>query len=104
MPKALANRLLHFDIEEDFDEWKKWAIRNGINAKVVGFLTFKPTSLMYFDTGSDSLAFPTPRSWEMVSNLLNTISSVNATKINDTNKTDILVFGPLNHFAVPLDK
>jgi hypothetical protein len=74
MPKALANRLLHFDIEEDFDEWKKWAIRNGINAKVVGFLTFKPTSLMYFDTGSDSLAFPTPRSWEMVSNLLNTIS------------------------------
>ena len=29
---------------------------------------------MGFDSGSDDLAFPTPRAWEMVSNLLNGIS------------------------------
>lgn len=74
MPKALANRLMHFDIEVDFDSWKMWAIRNGVNEKIIGFLTFKPNALMEFDTNIDSLAFATPRSWEMVSNLLNNIS------------------------------
>ena len=73
MPKALANRLLHIEVEGSFDSWKKWAIRNGINDKVIGFLSFRQNYLMGFDSGSDDLAFPTPRSWEMVSNLLNNI-------------------------------
>ena len=74
MPKALANRLLHFEIESSFKAWKEWAIRNGINEKVVGFLTFRQSYLMVFDQATDDLAFPTPRSWEMVSNILNNIS------------------------------
>ena len=74
MPKALANRLMHFEIEDDFDAWKRWAVRSGINEKVLGFLTFKPTALMEFDPSIDSIAFATPRSWEMVSNILNNIS------------------------------
>ena len=75
MPKALANRLMHFEIEDDFDAWKRWAVKTGINDKVVGFLTFKPTALMGFDPSIDSIAFATPRSWEMVSNILNNISN-----------------------------
>ena len=74
MPKALANRLLHIEIEGSFDSWKKWAISSGINDKVIGFLSFRQGFLMGFDAGSEDLAFPTPRSWEMVSNLLNGIS------------------------------
>ena len=74
MPKALSNRLMHFDVSGSFTEWKKWAISKGINGKVVGFLTFKPDRLMGFDTSSDDLAYPTPRSWEMVSNVLNVVS------------------------------
>ena len=70
MPKALANRLCHFDIEADFRTWKDWAIKHGLDSKVTGFLSFKPDLLMRFDPGSDELAFPSPRSWEMVSNIL----------------------------------
>ena len=74
MPKALANRLLHIEVVGGFVQWKHWAVRTGINPKVVGFLSFRQEYLMGFDSASDDLAFPTPRAWEMVSNLLNGVS------------------------------
>ncbi len=75
MPKALANRLMHIEVKLSFSSWKKWAIENGVHPYVVGFLDFKRDSLMAFDPQSDHVAFPTPRSWEMVSNLLNHLGS-----------------------------
>ena len=74
MPKALANRLLHIEVKGSFRAWKEWAIRSGVNEKVIGFLSFRQNYLMGFDSSSDDLAFATPRSWEMVSNLLNNVS------------------------------
>lgn len=71
MPKALANRLMHIQVKVSFDAWKKWAIQNGVNSKVLGFLSFRRDYLMGFDPASDDLAFATPRAWEMVSDLLN---------------------------------
>ncbi len=73
MPKALANRLMHIEVEGSFNSWKQWAIQNGVNEKVVGFLTFRRECLMNFNSGDDDLAFATPRSWEMVSNILNCV-------------------------------
>ena len=74
MPKALANRLCHLEIKSDFVSWKRWAVNKGINEKVTGYLTFRQTALDQFGT-DDMLAFPTPRSWEMVSNILSTVSA-----------------------------
>ncbi len=71
MPKALANRLMHIEIRTDFEDWRKWAVENGINGKVIGFLSFKRNKLMDFDPSADDLAFATPRSWELVSRILN---------------------------------
>jgi len=73
MPKALANRLLHLEIEDSFSSWKEWAVKTGIHPMVLGFLSFRRDYLMQFSSGADDLAFATPRSWEMVSNLLNTL-------------------------------
>lgn len=70
MPKALCNRLLHIEIRGSFSAWKEWAVRKGIHEKVLGYLNFRKDALMGFDPGTDDLAFPTPRSWEMVSDLL----------------------------------
>ena len=74
MPKALANRLLHIEIDSNFSSWKRWAVEAGINAKVLGFLSFRQNFLMGFDASVSDTAFATPRSWEMVSNLLNLVS------------------------------
>lgn len=74
MPKALANRLLHIEAESSFVSWKKWAIQNGINEKIIGFLSFRQNYLINFDAAAEDLAFATPRSWEMASDILNNIS------------------------------
>ncbi len=75
MPKALANRLMHIEVEGSFKSWKEWAIKSGINDKVIGFLSFRQDYLMGFNASNEDLAFATPRSWEMVSNLLNNVNS-----------------------------
>ena len=71
MPKALANRLCHIEVESNFESWRKWVIGHGVNEKVIGFLSARNDLLMGFDPGRDELAFATPRSWEMVSRLMN---------------------------------
>lgn len=73
MPKALANRLLHIEVEGSVDSWLSWAMRAGVHPDVVGFLMFQNDALFGFDGTNDDLAFATPRSWEMVSNLLNNV-------------------------------
>jgi len=75
MPKALANRLLHIEIEGSFKSWREWAVGAGINEKVLGFLSARSDRLNCFDATNDDLAFATPRSWEMVSNILNNVSN-----------------------------
>jgi len=70
MPKPLANRLMHLEIEGSFGSWKAWAVQAGIHEKVIGYLSFRNDHLFGFDPKNDDLAFPTPRSWEMVSQIL----------------------------------
>ena len=71
MPKALANRLCHIEIENHQKSWHDWAVKANIHENVLGFLDANPEFLMDFQPEEDGLAFPTPRSWEMVSNVLN---------------------------------
>lgn len=73
MPKALANRLLHIEVEPNFASWRRWAVSAGISDKIVAYLAFRPDRLMAFDATLDDLAFASPRSWAMASNVLNGI-------------------------------
>ena len=73
MPRALANRLMHIDVKADFNSWRRWAIGAGVNDKVIGFLSFRQSYLLETELSNDDLAFTTPRTWEMVSNLLNDV-------------------------------
>jgi hypothetical protein len=70
MPTPLANRMSHFDIVCELEDWKDWAIPNNIHPLVIGFLNFRNTLLNKFDASSDDSAFPTPRSWSFVSKYL----------------------------------
>ena len=74
MPKALANRLLHIEVTDSVSSWLRWAAEVGINEKVIGFLSFRSDRLFGFQPDNSDLAFPSPRTWEMVSTILNTVS------------------------------
>lgn len=70
MLSPLANRMMHFSVKPDFESWKKWAFRSGIRPYVIGYLSCNTHKLHCFDAETDELAFPTPRSWKMVSDQL----------------------------------
>ena len=72
MPRALANRLCHIEIKGDTDSWHDWAVKKGLHEYVIGYLEYNPVALMRDGSSGIGMAFPTPRSWEMVSNILNT--------------------------------
>lgn len=68
MPTPLRNRFVHLEFEVDLHEWSEWAIQAGIRPEVLAFLRFRPELLSAFDR--DQNAFPSPRSWEFVSRIL----------------------------------
>lgn len=67
MPKALCGRFGHFEIRSDVDSWKSWARRNKIDDRIIAYINFKNSSLFGFDATSTDVAFPSPRSWAVVS-------------------------------------
>lgn len=77
MPLHLANRMEHIMVEVDHDDWARHAISREFHASTIGFIRWDPSCLHKFDP-SDLLdeakspfpAFPTPRSWEFVSDFL----------------------------------
>lgn len=70
MSTALRNRFVHIDVEVDVDEWYFWAIKNGISDVTRGFIKFRPNLLHNFDPASNERAFPTPRSWAFLDDIV----------------------------------
>lgn len=71
MPAPLADRFAHISVVPSFKDWTSWAARNGIRSEIVGYLTNAQHHWNTFDpTKSKCPVFATPRSWEMVSNLI----------------------------------
>lgn len=68
MPTPLRNRFVHLEFEVDVQEWSEWAVQSGIRPEVIAFLRFRPELLSAFDR--DANAFPSPRSWEFASRIL----------------------------------
>ncbi len=68
MSSALANRFVHLTLEPDVDDWRTWAIQNRLEPIVTSFIGVRP-NLLAIPPG-DSPAYPTPRSWEMLSDVI----------------------------------
>lgn len=67
MPATLANRFIHFSVEESLDDFKQYAYRVGLSADVIGFLSFRPDLLHRLHVSDPS--WPSPRTWEMAATL-----------------------------------
>lgn len=70
MSSALANRFVHFEVEANAEEWVKWATVNEINPSVVGFINYRPGLLFKMEGQNLEQGWPSPRSWERVSNCI----------------------------------
>ena len=72
MSSALANRFLHIEVEANAEDWNMWAVAHDIHPSVTGFIKFRPDKLFDMDPTKNDLeqAFPTPRAWEKVANII----------------------------------
>jgi len=70
MPTHIANRFIHLNVEVDVPAWITWALAANIDIRIVAFIKWQSTMLHAFDPQAKTLAFPSPRSWEFVSNML----------------------------------
>ncbi|PTT42982.1 ATPase [Acidovorax sp. HMWF018] len=69
-PAALANRFVHIDFEVDVDDWFTWATQNGVSDITRAFIKFRSNLLHSFDPATNPRAFPSPRSWVFVDDVL----------------------------------
>lgn len=70
MPSPLANRFVHFEMEVDFEDWKGWAYKAGIEPSIIAYLAFDKSMLFTFDAQTNEKSFATPRSWEYVDKIV----------------------------------
>jgi len=70
MPVSLANHFVHLEMEVDAKEWKDWAFSAGIDERIIAYIAYKNEDLFSFDPNLDEKSFSTPRSWELVSRIL----------------------------------
>ena len=69
MPSALANRMMHVELEANAEDWLNWAPFNNIHPSVIGFIRFKPDMLFRDKDQNRERGWPTPRSWHRVSEM-----------------------------------
>jgi hypothetical protein len=65
MSTKLGNRMQTLQFDENLDDWCNWAIESDIKMPLIQFIRFRPNLLSDFDANRKTN--PTPRSWEMVS-------------------------------------
>ena len=70
MSSALANRFMHVELGGDVESWVAWAQKNDIRPCVTAFLRFRPEMLFRQDGENLERGWPSPRSWERVSRML----------------------------------
>lgn len=70
MPTPLLNRFIHLNVNVDFDDFNDYAISKDFHYLVLGYLNENKNDLFKFDPKSAEKSFPTPRSWEFVSDIL----------------------------------
>lgn len=99
MPKPLANRMTHFEMICDVDEWCNWAIGHNIDERIVAFIKWRgDEALNSFDPDNDNVAFATPRAWESVDKYLKAIAEDE--KAYALNPTGVNPLTAINRFII----
>lgn len=58
------------EVMPTLEDWKEWAISNGIAQEIIGFLNFRKEFFMKFEATADMTNSPSPRTWHATSRLL----------------------------------
>ncbi len=74
MPKALCNKLMHFDLSTDYDSWSEWAKNKGLDENIINYLDFDNGKLC-IEPDINDRAYPTPRSWNFANTMIKALGN-----------------------------
>ncbi len=84
---ATSSRLNHYRMRIDHKVWIDWANSHNIDHRIISLIKFKPELLHRFDTSTNELTFPCPRTWEFASKVIKgeaTIDHINKIRLAGT--------------------
>jgi hypothetical protein len=81
MSTAMQSRLIHLNMGVDKDKWVDWAIKSGIDNRVISFIEYQPGKLHDFDPNHNDDTFACQRTWEFASRLIKGIPTIPASKL-----------------------
>lgn len=67
---ALKSRVLTVEVECHYKSWIDWATKEGFSPYILDYLSWRPEMLHSFDPKTAENAFPCPRTWEKLNNLI----------------------------------
>lgn len=67
---AMQSRLVHMTLKVNNQDWLDWAVKAGIDHRVIAFIKFKPNLLHSFKATHNDKTFPCPRTWHFCSNYI----------------------------------
>lgn len=76
MPQHLNNRFWHCNLDVSVDDWLDWAEASDIDYRVYAYIKYRPQALLEFDPKSQDPSYPTPRSWELMSDIVKDLVEV----------------------------
>jgi len=84
---ATTSRLTHYRMRVDHKVWVDWANAHEVDHRIISLIKFKPELLHRFDTSTNELTFPCPRTWEFASKVIirkATIDHITKTRLAGT--------------------
>lgn len=70
MSTAMQSRLIHINMGVDVNDWIDWALKSGIDSRIISYLQYKPTHIHKFDPKHQEDTFACQRTWEFTSKLI----------------------------------
>lgn len=104
MSTAMQSRLIHIEMEASHTDFMSYAVKAGIDHRILGFLEFQPSKLHSFKPDHNDRTFACPRTWEFASKLIKgkSLSEINVPLLAGTLSDGVAV--ELKAFLKEYDK
>lgn len=81
MSTAMQSRLIHINMGVDKNDWVNWAIKAGVDNRVISFIEYQPPMLHKFNPSHQDDTFACQRTWEFVSKLIIDMPEIPSSKL-----------------------
>lgn len=77
---AMQSRMVHLELMVNARQWLTWALKTGIDHRILAYIESKPEDLYRFKPDHNDHTFACPRTWQFLSQIINNIETKQLSK------------------------